>query len=84
MELWCKITEASFCDLVCSDPGKDVKGWGMNDRGTARDSVSAPNYYCCEFDNAGAVISVDESIMCSFQILKPAETKWNWSFAQIS
>jgi serine/threonine-protein phosphatase PP1 catalytic subunit len=33
---------------------------------------SAPNY-CGEFDNAGAIMSVDEALMCSFQILKPAE-----------
>lgn len=33
---------------------------------------SAPNY-CGEFDNAGAVMSVDDTLMCSFQILKPAE-----------
>jgi len=32
---------------------------------------SAPNY-CGEFDNAGAVMAVDESLMCSFRILKPA------------
>ncbi|ONL96415.1 Serine/threonine-protein phosphatase [Zea mays] len=35
---------------------------------------SAPNY-CGEFDNAGAMMSVDETLMCSFQILKPAERK---------
>lgn len=35
---------------------------------------SAPNY-CGEFDNAGAMMSVDENLMCSFQILKPAEKK---------
>lgn len=28
---------------------------------------SAPNY-CGEFDNAGAMMSVDESLMCSFQV----------------
>ncbi|KAF7133275.1 hypothetical protein RHSIM_Rhsim09G0172700 [Rhododendron simsii] len=66
----------------------DVKGWGMNDRGVSYtlgpDKVlwrtvmklvtvfSAPNY-CGEFDNAGALMSVDENLMCSFQILKPAE-----------
>jgi serine/threonine-protein phosphatase PP1 catalytic subunit len=41
---------------------------------------SAPNY-CGEFDNAGtpyslkvgSMMTVDESLMCSFQILKPAE-----------
>ena len=35
---------------------------------------SAPNY-CGEFDNAGAMMSVDETLMCSFQILKPTERK---------
>lgn len=35
---------------------------------------SAPNY-CGEFDNAGAMMSVDETLMCSFQILKPADKK---------
>jgi serine/threonine-protein phosphatase PP1 catalytic subunit len=28
---------------------------------------------CGEFDNAGAMMTVDESLMCSFKILKPAE-----------
>merc|ERR1712113_287331 len=31
---------------------------------------SAPNY-CGEFDNAGAVMQVDESLMCAFKVLKP-------------
>lgn len=35
---------------------------------------SAPNY-CGEFDNAGAMMSVDETPMYSFQILKHAEKK---------
>ncbi|EYC14290.1 hypothetical protein Y032_0041g453 [Ancylostoma ceylanicum] len=35
---------------------------------------SAPNY-CGEFDNAGSMMTVDETLMCSFQILKPAEKK---------
>lgn len=30
---------------------------------------SAPNY-CGEFDNAGAMMSVDETLMCSFQVCK--------------
>ena len=29
---------------------------------------SAPNY-CGEFDNAGGMMSVDETLMCSFQVL---------------
>lgn len=32
---------------------------------------SAPNY-CGEFDNAGGMMSVDDDLMCSFQILKPS------------
>ncbi|CAM8949200.1 unnamed protein product [Rhodiola kirilowii] len=35
---------------------------------------SAPNY-CGEFNNAGALMSVDESLLCSFQILKPFKGK---------
>lgn len=102
-----------LCDLLWSDPDKDVKEWGENDRGvsyTFGDKVvtrflkkhdldliarahqvvedgyeffanrqlvtifSAPNY-CGEFDNAGSMMIVDQSLMCSFQILKPAEKK---------
>jgi len=95
-----------LCDLLWSDPDKDVHGWGENDRGVSytfgADVVSrflqrhdldlicrahqvvedgyeffakrqlvtifsAPNY-CGEFDNAGAMMSVDEALMCSFQV----------------
>ncbi|CAE8688811.1 unnamed protein product [Polarella glacialis] len=31
---------------------------------------SAPNY-CREFDNCGALMSVDEELLCSFNVLKP-------------
>jgi serine/threonine-protein phosphatase PP1 catalytic subunit len=41
---------------------------------------SAPNY-CGEFDNAGAMMSVDDTLMCSFQILKPAEKKQKFTYA---
>ncbi|GAA0152055.1 protein phosphatase [Lithospermum erythrorhizon] len=102
-----------LCDLLWSDPSRETKGWGMNDRGVSytfgSDKVaeflmqqdldlicrahqvvedgyeffadrqlvtifSAPNY-CGEFDNAGAMMSVDESLMCSFQILKPTDRR---------
>lgn len=33
---------------------------------------SAPNYGG-EFDNAGALLSVDQALVCSFEILKPLE-----------
>jgi len=107
-----------LCDLLWSDPDKDISGWGENDRGVSftfgkevvasflrrhdldlicrahqvvedgyeffakRQLVtifSAPNY-CGEFDNAGAMMSVDETLMCSFQILRPAEKKAGSAF----
>ncbi|VDP44141.1 unnamed protein product [Echinostoma caproni] len=97
-----------LCDLLWSDPDKDVSGWGENDRGVSftfgpdvvakflhkhdldlicrahqvvedgyeffakRQLVtlfSAPNY-CGEFDNAGAMMSVDDTLLCSFQVSK--------------
>ncbi|KAI7733212.1 hypothetical protein M8C21_006176, partial [Ambrosia artemisiifolia] len=70
-----------LCDLLWSDPCKEIKGWGVVEDGyeffANRQLVtvfSAPNY-CGEFDNAGAMMSVDDTLMCSFQILKPAEKK---------
>jgi|Transcript_51374 serine/threonine-protein phosphatase PP1 catalytic subunit len=97
-----------LCDLLWSDPEKEISGWGENDRGVSftfgpdvvqsflrkhgldlvcrahqvvedgyeffsqRSLVtlfSAPNY-CGEFDNAGAVMTVDENMCCAFQILQ--------------
>jgi len=100
-----------LCDLVWSDPDKDVRGWAESERGVSysfgsevvqsfltkldldlicrahqvvedgyeffakRQLVtvfSAPNY-CGEFDNSAAIMSVDETLMCSFQIIKATE-----------
>jgi len=127
-----------LCDLLWSDPDKDITGWSENDRGVSftfgpdvvsrflqkhdmdlicrahqvvedgyeffskRQLVtlfSAPNY-CGEFDNAGAMMSVDESLLCSFQvsfhhpfmptltdrsqILKPAEKKQKYVYSGAS
>mmetsp|Transcript_48496 Transcript_48496/g.71900 ORF Transcript_48496/g.71900 Transcript_48496/m.71900 type:complete len:400 (-) Transcript_48496:395-1594(-) len=111
-----------LCDLLWSDPDKDIDGWGENDRGVSftfgEDIVaqflhkhdmdlicrahqvvedgyeffarrqlvtlfSAPNY-CGEFDNAGAMMSVDETLMCSFQILKPAEKRQRFAYAGVT
>lgn len=44
---------------------------------------SAPNY-CGEFDNAGGMMSVDETLMCSFQILKPSEKKAKYQYGGMS
>lgn len=107
-----------LCDLLWSDPEKDMSGWEENDRGVSfvfggdvvstflkkhdldlicrahqvvedgyeffakRQMVtlfSAPNY-CGEFDNSGAMMSVDETLMCSFQILKPSEKKKKFNY----
>jgi len=35
---------------------------------------SAPNY-CGEFDNAGSMMSIDDTLMCSFKVLKPVKGK---------
>lgn len=106
-----------LCDLLWSDPEKNIQGWGENDRGvsvtfgsdvlrefldtTDLDLIcrahqvveegyeffadqrlvtvfSAPNY-CGEFDNAGAIMNVDQDLTCSFQILKPMEKSNNIS-----
>lgn len=103
----CILIIGLLCDLLWSDPDKDITGWSENDRGVSftfgpdvvsrflqkhdmdlicrahqvvedgyeffskRQLVtlfSAPNY-CGEFDNAGAMMSVDESLLCSFQVL---------------
>ncbi|XP_002531533.2 serine/threonine-protein phosphatase PP1 isozyme 3 [Ricinus communis] len=111
-----------LCDLLWSDPSKDIQGWGINERGVSytfgADRVveflqkhdldlicrahqvvedgyeffanrqlvtifSAPNY-CGEFDNAGAMMSVDENLLCSFQILKPVDKKPKFSFGSMA
>uniref|UniRef100_A0A1I8H9S6 Serine/threonine-protein phosphatase n=1 Tax=Macrostomum lignano TaxID=282301 RepID=A0A1I8H9S6_9PLAT len=44
---------------------------------------SAPNY-CGEFDNAGGMMSIDETLMCSFQILKPSEKKAKYQYGGLA
>jgi serine/threonine-protein phosphatase PP1 catalytic subunit len=58
-------------DLVCRAHQVVEDGYEFFARRQLVTLFSAPNY-CGEFDNAGAMMSVDDSLMCSFQILKPA------------
>lgn len=44
---------------------------------------SAPNYGG-EFDNAGALLSVDKGLVCSFEILKPVDYKASSSSSNAS
>jgi len=61
-------------DLVCRAHQVVEDGYEFFAKRQLVTIFSAPNY-CGEFDNAGAMMSVDETLMCSFQILKPAEKK---------
>jgi serine/threonine-protein phosphatase PP1 catalytic subunit len=61
-------------DLVCRAHQVVEDGYEFFARRQLVTIFSAPNY-CGEFDNAGAMMSVDDTLMCSFQILKPAEKK---------
>lgn len=59
---------SSRCDLsspVCSQVVED--GYEFFAKRQLVTLFSAPNY-CGEFDNAGAMMSVDETLMCSFQV----------------
>ncbi|KAL9889487.1 serine/threonine-protein phosphatase beta isoform-like [Glossina fuscipes fuscipes] len=110
------------CDLLWSDPDRDVQGWGENSRGVSytfgvdivteflnnhhldlicrahevvRDGYeffggrqlvtlfSAPQY-CGEFDNAGAIMTVDTTLQCSFQILKPSRMKFKYLYNEMN
>mmetsp|Transcript_41627 Transcript_41627/g.61076 ORF Transcript_41627/g.61076 Transcript_41627/m.61076 type:complete len:328 (-) Transcript_41627:132-1115(-) len=61
-------------DLICRAHQVVEDGYEFFAKRSLVTLFSAPNY-CGEFDNAGAMMSVDESLMCSFQILRPAEKR---------
>lgn len=68
-------------DLICRAHQVVEDGYEFFAKRQLVTLFSAPNY-CNEFDNAGAMMSVDENLLCSFQILKPAEKKPNSMFGQ--
>ena len=58
-------------DLICRAHQVVEEGYEFFANRQLVTVFSAPNY-CGEFDNSGGLMSVDENLMCSFQILKPA------------
>jgi serine/threonine-protein phosphatase PP1 catalytic subunit len=61
-------------DLICRAHQVVEDGYEFFAKRQLVTVFSAPNY-CGEFDNSGAMMNVDESLMCSFQILKPISKK---------
>ncbi|XP_047962615.1 serine/threonine-protein phosphatase PP1 isozyme 9-like [Salvia hispanica] len=58
-------------DLICRGHQVVEDGYEFFAQRRLVTIFSAPNYGG-EFDNAGALLNVDESLICSFEILKPA------------
>eukprot|EP00924_Labyrinthula_sp_SR-Ha-C_P015554 maker-scaffold_4-snap-gene-3.1-mRNA-1 protein AED:0.25 eAED:0.25 QI:410/1/1/1/1/1/2/223/324 len=59
-------------DLICRAHQVVEDGYEFFAQRSLVTLFSAPNY-CGEFDNAGAMMTVDDTLMCSFQILKPSD-----------
>lgn len=57
-------------DLICRAHQVVEDGYEFFSKRQLVTLFSAPNY-CGEFDNAGAMMSVDESLLCSFQVRRP-------------
>ena len=73
-EVVAKFLQKHELDLICRAHQVVEDGYEFFAKRQLVTIFSAPNY-CGEFDNAGAMMSVDESLMCSFQILKPDKKK---------
>lgn len=63
-----KFLQKHDLDLVCRAHQVVEDGYEFFAKRQLVTIFSAPNY-CGEFDNAGAMMSVDETLMCSFQVL---------------
>ncbi|KAJ6816735.1 serine/threonine-protein phosphatase PP1-like isoform X2 [Iris pallida] len=66
--------EKNDLDLICRAHQVVEDGYEFFAQRRLVTIFSAPNY-CGEFDNAGALLSINESLLCSFQILKPIQVK---------
>ena len=65
-----RFLEKHDLDLLCRAHQVVEDGYQFFAKRSLITIFSAPNY-CGEFDNSGALMSVDADLMCSFQILKP-------------
>lgn len=70
-------------DLICRAHQVVEDGYEFFAKRQLVTLFSAPNY-CGEFDNAGAMMSVDETLMCSFQILKPADKRSKYTYSGLN
>jgi len=61
-------------DLICRAHQVVEDGYEFFARRQLVTLFSAPDY-CEEFDNAGAMMSIDTSLMCSFKVLKSQKQK---------
>ncbi|KAI8997606.1 serine/threonine-protein phosphatase PP-Z1 [Pilobolus umbonatus] len=59
-------------DLVCRAHMVVEDGYQFFNERTLVTVFSAPNY-CGEFDNFGAIMSINEELLCSFELLPPME-----------
>jgi len=64
--------ESADLDLICRAHQVVEEGYEFFADKHLVTVFSAPNY-CGEFDNAGAIMNVDDDLTCSFQILKPTD-----------
>ena len=64
-----KFLEKNDLDLLCRAHQVVEEGYEFFGNKQLVTVFSAPNY-CGEFDNSGAIMDVDEELMCSFKVLK--------------
>ncbi|KAJ3113130.1 hypothetical protein HK100_002087 [Physocladia obscura] len=69
-----KFMEKHDLDLICRAHQVVQDGYEFFANQKVVTVFSAPNYVG-EFDNAAGIMSVDASLLCSFQIMKPPEKK---------
>jgi len=64
-----KFLEKNDLDLICRAHQVVEDGYEFFGDRELVTVFSAPNY-CGEFDNAGAMMAIDENLMCSFKVIK--------------